>query len=96
MAGMAISGSSARGLLSVRRDQMPAIGQRSSPVSTKVRVSCTESTDGRTTLLNSGLRRNNENTMFMGCSFLRFERVSSLAVVYPGRVYLRIENLSLS
>ena len=93
MAGMVISGSSARELSSARRDQMPAIGQRSSPVSTKVRVRRNELADGRTTLLDSGLRRNNENTMFMGCSFLRFERVSSLTVVYPGRVYGECENV---
>ena len=93
MAGMVISGSSVRELSSARRDQMPAIGQRSSPVSTKVRVSRTELLDGRTALLNSDLRRNNENTMFMGCSFLRFERVSSLTVVYPGRVYGECENV---
>lgn len=82
MAGQVLSGSSeagaAAGLSSARRSQMPARGQRSSPVSTNVRVRLIGCDTAGVIVLPR------KNGTFMGFSFLRYPR--EMLIVYPGRV----------
>jgi len=84
MAARAISGSSGEVSGVLMRDQMPAIGQRSSPVSTNVQII----SDVRRVaeLLGCCLRRMAENKLIMGSSSLRSGHGMSVLVVYPGRV----------
>ena len=69
MAGRVISDSSSTLSMLLMRDQMPAMGQRSSPVSTKVRTRRRERFAGTISAI-LFVRLDVEKKVFMGFSFL--------------------------